>query len=910
MTLLNQLMDRALTILSPQDLGRSLFLFPSKRAALFFTRTLQQSPRCPDPLLMPEQITLSDWTIRQINCQAASWETLLLTLFKSYSALAGTSGLSFEHFYPHAQAILNDLIDIDRGLLTHRQITELAQAAQNSDSRNSSFSAVLDLLPDLHGTFSQSLLQQAQVHDALALRSMLSRKGALESAVEQYAAVFTCGFYPIDSAEIELFFRLNRHPQAHLIWDTDRYFVDQPGQEAGLFFKRPDLFPDHHETFDTDLQDRARSITLIDTQGTIDQAKALEPVFDLLRTAAEPAEEIAILLPQEGLLLPLLSAVPDCFDKINITMGYPLAQSLPVSFLHGIQDLHRQMNDTDDFIPFMPLYRLLRHPEWAPFLSPDIQTELHKARTLQCRSVRRQDARAWAGPLEPFLTPPADPRELFGLILQLLDKMKSTIPAGDEESAPAPRLELLYQIRRQVLTADRIINDPELDISIKTAWLILWECIQQGAIPFSGEPLEGLQIMGMLESRCLDFRNIVILSFNEGVYPRSRPAFSLIPGEIRKQYRIAGQREHDARDAYQFYRLLKRSRNVWLVYDGSGRNETGSEPSRFIRQIEHEFCLHCPGTTLNRASRVHTAPALIHSSLSLPNTMDFQKIWRTMSFSASAINMYLGCPLSFVLRYGLKIHEKPRAADESDPRGIGQIAHECLEQLYLPLLDQSITPELIEAMRPRLDELIKESSQKHYPGLDISRGRPYLESHIQQELLHRLLDAQKSEPPYILESVERHLHGRVELPDGSSFDLKGFVDRIDRLEDGWRIVDYKSGTLPSSELNLKEMPEEFQDNSPFNSKKLAWQLLFYQQLFCQNEPVAPEQVQCALLSLRKPADGFLGFRNADGPAELHTRFRRQLEGFFTRLNDPATLFGQTEDKAVCRNCSYQDICHR
>lgn len=911
MTFLEQLVDRSISELNPQDLGRSLFLFPNKRAILFFYRALQEHRHRPDPLLVPELDTLADWVLRSCGLQAASWETLLLTLYRNYRDLTGSSALPFELFHPHTRAIVDDLIEIDRGRLTPSEIRTLAERAKSSDNQCSPYSALLDLLPDLHRKFNRSLIDQKLAHDALALRQLLEHPEYIEKALPAYPAVYVCGFYPIDQAEIELFEKLSRLPQVRLVWDADRYFIDQPDQEAGLLFKDPRLFPDPTLVSAEEIRSQPRTITLIETQGNIDQAKIMASVLqDLADQADEPAEQTAILLPREALLLPLLSAIPQKFAKINITMGYPLAQSLPVSLLHCLQDLQSQLDDDNASVPFQPLYRLLMHPQWSAFLTPETLDGLQRAQAEQSRTIDRHQAEQMIMPLENLLLPAKKPSALFSQILDLLDSLRESLTVHESSGQPLPKLELLFQLRRQVLAAARIASAPDITISVKTAWLLLWECLEQAAIPFSGEPLQGLQIMGLLESRCLDFSNLIILSCNEGVFPPGRSAFSLIPGEVRKQFKLSGYREQDARAAYHFYRLLKRSRRVWLIYDGSGSGDSGNEASRFIKQIEHELSVNCPLTRLQRRPLVHIPPPAGRPLWSVPNHEGLRRRWQEMPFSASAINTYLNCPLQFFFRYGLNIAEKTRESSAADPRGIGLIAHKCLEELYRPYLGRNIDRAAIENMLTRVSAMVTETSRRQYPGLDTDSGRPYLESYILNELLQRLLSAQSEQSAYRLEGIEKRINGRISLGDGTSFRLTGSIDRIDRLADGWRIVDYKSGAVKAADLNIGAMPESMTEDSPFHSQKIAWQLLFYQHLYCRDCGLKPDQVDCVLLPLRNPDDGFLGFKSSADPTRSFDRFQRLLLEFFSQLNDPEYIFNQTGKPGNCQNCPYRDICHR
>ncbi len=909
MSFLDRIIDTALSTLSPEDLGKSLFLFPSKRAILFFTRSLKENEKRPDPLLMPELMTLSDWIIRCGGYQPASREALLLQLYRCYRESAGATPLSFEQFYPHAQAILVDIVEIDRALLSDERIRQMATMAQSSDNQSSAFYTLLELLPALHASFCRSLLESGQVHDALALRSLLNRPETLLEQLRPYPAVFACGFYPINQAEIELFRRMHRLPQVRFIWDTDRYFIDMPDQEAGLFFTGAGDLIDPGSITENDLLERERRITLIETQGDIDQAKATAAVLSEL--AAEntlQADETALILPDESLLLPLLSAIPADYNKINITMGYPLSQTHLVSLLHRMQELHRHLEESDGSVPFKPLYDLLVHPEWSPFLSHQAREQLQTLLRQQSRSIRPEEAADLLGPMNHILVLPVFPDDLFGMILTVLEELKRRTDIGTHGDRAVPKLELLYQIRRQVLAVGRFAASPDIDLSIGTAWQLLWEFIDQGSIPFSGEPLEGLQIMGMLETRCLDFNNLIILSFNEGTYPRKRIDFSLIPPEIRKLFGLTGQREQDARAAYHFYRLLKRCRHSWLIYNGSGRIEKSNEASRFVKQIEHELVIHNPLSRLQIQPLVHMPPKIYRSEPSIPNHSELRKIWSNMHFSASAVNCFLKCPMMFFYRYGLRLEEKSRAEEEMDSRGIGLIAHACLETLFRPYIGRTVNRTVTTSMQEKLDDVLSEIIRKEYPGLNTDHGRPYLERRIMSTLLEQLLKAQAEEPPFRLEGVEKHFSGQFVLPDGTSFQIQGHIDRIDRLDNGWRIVDYKSGSMLSSDLSIRNMPEEFREDDPFNRKNILWQLLFYHHLFCLDETVSPGEVRCGRISLRNPSEGFMEFK--ESPSELYRRFRKLLEGFFMRLTDPATVFCQTPDENTCRYCPYADICQR
>jgi len=908
MGFLKKVIDLALSTLPHGQLSNSLFLFPSKRAILFFTQALKENTHRPDPLLMPPMATLSDWVIRIGGWQMASDETLLITLFRSYCLLAGDFAQSFEQFFPQSQTILADLLEIDKARLKPDEVRNISTNALSSDTPNSQFSRILKLLPALHEQFSQELLAQKQLHYPLALRTLLERKESIQESIKGYEAVFLCGFYPIDLAETEFFARMGKLPQVFSVWDDDLYFTECKGQEAGLLFKNPQLFPKAYQPEDDSLRSRARTITLIETQGSVAQAKAIGSLLEQLgREDGQTETDTALILPHEQLLLPLLSAVPSQLEHINITMGYPLSQSLIASLFRCIEMLHRQTPASGAAVPFKALHGLLTHPEWLPLLGTTTLEKLYTAQTNRTRTVERSEAESFLGKAAFLLVPPSSAEALCLMLLSFLEQFKDAI--GDE--SPPHKLELLNQIRRQVLALGRLTEAKDLQITVQTAWRIFLDKLEETSLHFSGEPLQGLQVMGMLETRCLNFKNLIFLSFNEGVYPQGKGSFSLIPNELKQQYQMAGHKEHEALQAYYFYRLLKRCERVWLLYDGSGRGERGAEASRFIRQIEHELVRNSPGTQLIRQPIIQPPPPLHEAQpLSVVNNEQLRLRWQEMKFSASAINAHNSCPLKFFYRYGLKIKEPSQYSDVIDPLGIGLITHHCLQELYKPFVGKIIDAAAIHSMRDRVKSKVSESSHFYYPGLDISRGRPYLESQVLIELLHQILSAQSDEAPYHLNAIEKEFQGRFRLKGGSEFLITGIFDRIDQTDSTWRIVDYKSGQVDSSDVKTDKMPTRFDIDDPFNHKNIAWQLLIYQWLFCKQTRLAANEVDCAVLSLRSPQSGFMYLSPTESSEAVLSDFSILLEDFFTTLNDPAYIFKQTEKPESCSFCPYKEICHR
>lgn len=905
---MEKIIKLALDRIPADQLSDALFLFPSKRAVVFFNQALKNTVNRPDPFLLPAAETLSSWIIRIGGWHGATADTLLITLYHCYQQLESQHTLTFEQFYPLSRTILADLMELDKACLTDDEIRNIARNTLSSTRSDSQFNRILSMLPSLHEQFNQALLGKRTVHYPLALNTLIRSKEQIQKALERYSGIFLGGFYPIDQGEIKLFSMLMNEANVFTVWDNDRYFIENAGLEAALLFKNPVLFPQGPQAMDDDLRHRSRAITLIETQGSIAQAKAVGSILEEINTHEKSSEiESALILPHEPMLLPLLSAIPKELDQINITMGYPLSISLMVSLFSNLEQLQNQLHPSVESVDFKALHKLLTHPEWSPLIDEDRKQKLNLALSKRVRTLSRNDAMTMMGDLSSLLTPPDSAQSLCGQLLLLLEKLKDSIL---HEESPH-KLELLNQIRRQVLSLERMSQNDQLNLTVRTAWQILHERLEESSLPFSGEPLLGVQIMGMLETRCLDFKNLIFLSFNEGIYPRGKSDFSLIPADLKRQYKMASYREYDALLAYNFYRLLKRSQRVWLMYDGSGRGDQGAEASRFIRQIEHELLRYSPGSRLQRQSIIQSPPPISPcADITVKNNERLRQRWLKLEFSATAINTHNSCPLRFFYRYGLKMKEPARQSDAMDPLGIGQITHTCLEQLFSPFIGQTIDQKIMESMQSRVHTLVTQTSREYFPGLDVQRGRPYLESTILTELLTQVLTAQTSAKPYVLIGVENQFLGKIRLDDGTSYQIIGKFDRIDLTEEGWRIVDYKSGRMESGSLKLDDMPERYQIDSPFNKKNMAWQLLLYQWLFCQAKHISPSEVSCAVLPLRSPDEGFCHLQTTMEARELQSLFSTVLQGFFRRLSDPNTLFRQTDNTETCAFCPYRGVCHR
>ena len=485
-------------------------------------------------------------------------------------------------------------------------------------------------------------------------------------------------------------------------------------------------------------------------------------------------------------------------------------------------------------------------------------------------------------------------------------------------------LEYLFHFSRVFNKLKMLMEEHSVITDIKTLREIFNQVVQSVTIPFYGEPLKGLQVMGMLETRALDFENIIMLSVNEGFIPSAKSANSFIPFEIKMNYHLPTHLDRNAVFAYHFYRILQRAKNIFLLYNTEPGDLSGGDRSRYISQMLYELPGYNPKIRIKE--EILSVPALrerIDDVIAIDKSSDILTRLNQLAktgFSASALNVYRNCKLQFYFNYIAQLEDTEEVEETIEASTLGNVVHDVLKILYKPLIGKELVPEDIKGMKPQVDKLIRESFKRNYKNGDIDFGKNLLIVRVAGLFIAGFLEKEikfitkntTSGNHLKIKSLEQRFETYLYLPEENTnhrVKIKGFFDRVDELGTAIRIIDYKTGNVLASELKLKEW-ELLTDDSKLGK---CFQLLLYSYIYSKATVIKAERLIPGIISFRNLSTGFmeLGLPERDGISESTLQqFEDVLIKILLEIYDPDIPFTQVENNDNCIYCSFKSICGR
>jgi ATP-dependent helicase/nuclease subunit B len=778
--------------------------------------------------------------------------------------------------------------------------------------------------------------------------------------------VVFAGFNQLSKSEESIFAQLQQQGLAEIYWDTDRFYIygdERPTadgspappcqHEAGHYFRRylqqrllrPGQTP--LTQLGRCLGHQPKHIRLIGCSNKVAQAKL---AGDLLATelrqmlAQGTLDEFrrtlnhtAVLLPDESLLLPMLHSLPVLAketdgidfalkDYINVTMGLSMDKTPLFNLiddLFAMQDNFREGEQRETLVYHKDVVKLLRHPyiQYSAYYQAhfdQIQEQLKKINDDNQVYVPLADL--WQKGEEIALLAQQAPDQAEGpggnfyqvlfrawggsteQALQNLYDLTATLHGlfdGENNILESEYLLTLYGLLRRI---DAVLGQYKTHLSVRTFRFFLYETIRGAVVPFTGEPLSPVQLMGMLESRALDFRHVIVLSCNEGVLPKGKLNNSVVPFELRLRYGMPTHTENDATFAYTFYRLLHRAERVTLIYTTATSSTMGtSEKSRFLTQIEAELAGHGP-TQLTKQQMVLALPESNRALLEVEKTAPILARIREFlqhKLTPSAINQYVRDPLDFFKRYILQLDEPTELEEEMMLRTFGTVIHEFLEKILHKYEGKNLTADLLTnlvAKDAENHELLERIILAHKPGLVTDRGKNFILKQVAAHLLTTFLTKEAGRAPFFLVQQETKMQATLHVPAPSgepvAVRLEGVADRIDFADDKLRIVDYKTGSFQSQDLKAKTFAELLTD--PAKGKVV--QLVIYKYLLIKelqegkldgNLPgnLWPEHL---LADVQNIESGFYFFRKLQSAGLVGYKLEEEAQG------DPGKFMAQVE----------------
>ncbi len=899
------------------NVHRLQVLFPTRRAGLHFRHHLQRLANA--PFWPPRIQAMGDWIVDLSGLAVPDPLELIFELYDVYSGLAQRFPKRFEEFYAWGKMLLADFDEIDKQLLDEETLFRALREFKEIEKLNieeksdiyRKYTSFWGELEAIYQKFGAALRSKNQAYEGLAYRLAAERVTAGQ-ALDSERVLF-CGFNAFNAAEEKIVAELLRRGQAALFWDMDEYFVNDANQEAGHFFRnqRQRLAGSGTNWIGSGLSEK-KEIHITGVSSTAGLAKALGLELRRLLPDAPAPEEVVVVLPDETLLFPVLNSLPAEAAQVNITLGYPLDHTPLFTLLNALieMQLHAGESEGHTVFYYRDLVRVLCHPYVRPLAPQAAADLLHRVR----------DEGRMTVPAAAISQPPLDflfqrwrtSAEAIPFLQELFDRLRSL------EESPTPLfaldLEYLYHFYRLLTRLKNLTKRRNLNMELRLFWQLFNDIARHERIPFSGEPLQGLQVMGMLETQALDFDQVCILSLNEGVLPAGKSDLSFIPPDVRTAVGLPTFRERDAISAYHFWRLLQRARRVRLFYvsQRQGLGIKKNEKSRFIEQLLIEYKEKNPAASVEQQILDFAFTRQQPRPIRIPKEETTLASLAERGISASALLTFRTCPLRFYLNYVEDIREEEEPADSPDQRRLGTILHEALRRLYAPLLGKTVGGNDWPLLRQRLDGCLRQAYGQEFPGAVLETGRNRIVWEVLQRLLKSFLNKEQAGESFQLELLEGGIESvPFEFVAGSRtyrVGLRGFIDRLDRQAGGRRIIDYKSGRVHPLQIEaLADLA-----GAEVIERREVFQLLFYWYLLQRSRPdLGP--CRLAVYPFKRLGET-LRFVSVAGRewfgAELIGAYEETLRSLLSEIFSLGIPFQQTEDPERCRTCPYIDICMR
>ena len=939
------------------EVSRLAFVFPNRRTGLFFQKYLSEVADI--PLFSPTILTINDLFIQLSGKQSADRISMLFTLYDIYIRQSGSTE-TFDEFLYWGEMLLNDFDDIDKYMANARMlfsnVTDLREIENDFDflsdeqiaairsfwssfyprgdtPNQQQFLAVWQVLYDLYEEFRATLGAEGKGYEGMIFREVVESMERGESPDLPYEQIVFVGLNALSVSEERFLAQLQKRKIADFYWDYVSDKVTDPDNKASYFVSR------NRKSFPSSMklppEEKVKTeIEVIGIPSGIGQAKHVYTLLsDWCKEAEMSSEEAlrtAVILPDEHLLIPVLNAIPEQIRRINVTMGYPLAGTPVASLIEYILALQKNVRyiDRNPLFYFRDVLPVLNH-RYILSTSPEIISSLVKEIT-ENNKIYISHTELGKTPLLEILFTPVTGVEAFSdyliKVLEELNKVMSALSDEEEEDAPQRtndlEQEFIFHYFTTVNRMKEVMKDARIEMKIDTFFRLLKRVTDTITIPFHGEPLSGLQIMGVLETRALDFDRLIILSMNEGIFPQRKAANSFIPYNLRRGFGLPTYEHQDSVWAYHFYRLIERASHVSLLYDTRSNGLQTGEVSRFVHQLHYHYEVPMRDKlVVYNVSSSKTPPLAVPKREDIMRRLDAYRKGGSKAISASAINTYLDCPLKFYFSVVEGIREEEEVSETIESDVFGSILHKVMEELYKPFQGKMVTVDLLKAIRKDtalLTGAIARAFASEFFKTEVVRsltGQNYLIGEMIRKYVEKILERDGKLTPFLYIESERKINGLISLSDHSEIRLKGFIDRVDEVRDAIRIIDYKSGSGTTTFSSIESLfNKEEKDRA-----KAVMQVFMYCWMYAHFTENKGKTIQPGIYYVRSlfsdPFDPSVYHRIERGKSEkvedfsgYAQAFEEGLRGCLDEIFNPEIPFTQTPTGKACSYCPFKGIC--
>jgi CRISPR/Cas system-associated exonuclease Cas4 (RecB family) len=943
-----------------EELTDCCLVFPNQRAGLFLKKYL--SELVPKPIWSPQILTISDLMSELSDLSEADDLFMLFELYDVYCSEKKTKE-SFDSFYFWGEILLSDFDDIDKYLVNAADLFRNVAALKSIEEEFSYLSEDQvriiqrfwqSFTPEIPGQHKEEFLNTweilhriyAGLKDRLAAKK-LGYEGMVYRRVTElidndnlpslsFTRIFFIGFNALNECEKKLFRHFQKQGKAFFFWDYDDYYVQNRNHEAGRFIRKNIMefgMVDCNISHNNLLNDK--DIQIISVPSEVGQARILPHVLSGFN---DTSPETAIIPANENLLLPVMHSLPESISEYNITMGYPVQETQLYSLISHVirlQENTRQNEESTWKFYSQDVLAILSHPS----VNHGYETEFRKlAEVITNQNLIFVNESLLQGHpvLNSLFIHVKDQGEMLTYLLNILEEIarrsagQDPMSQGQDGQMKALENEILFQLFIRIKRLDEILRGRKVEFQTSTLYRLVRKILMNTHIPFSGEPLTGLQVMGVLETRVLDFRNIVLLSMNEGIFPKTPVRNSFIPHNLRYGFNLPTLEHHDAIYSYYFYRLIQRAEKVVLIYNSKSEGLSGGEKSRFLHQLIFSklFSVREKVIAYNIQPNPERPVSVMKDGRVMERLREFTDGAPGGKYlSPTALNMYLDCSLKFYFNFIAGLEEPEELKEEIDTLLFGNLLHTAVKSLYEQFGSEMISKEMLNGLllnSERIDFSVKSAFKEVYkfsgdPGKMKIEGKNVIIRGILEKYLTAIIERDISYTPFRIAGMEKKI--KIILPvntETGRFEvvIGGKIDRIDYTANEIRILDYKTGRITPKVNNISDLFDRNQENR----NSAVFQVLLYARLIQSSMQELTASIVPGLYPIMDISQDNFDYHIYTGPPHkkeilgdyriINDEFSDKLTEVVGEIFNPAAPFYPTEITDRCQYCPYRNICHR
>ncbi len=889
------------------NLSDCTFILPNKRAGLFLKEAISASIE--KSIFSPDILPIDDFITSLSGLSKISNTELLFEFYSIYKLNTPKQEQNdFDDFIKWARILLNDFDDIDRELANSDAVFNYLQAINDIDhwsleeDKTSIVKNYISFFKDIkiyYRELSNHLLNKSKGYQGLIYKEAINN---LESYIANSNRFHVfLGFNALYKSESIIIQELLQSEKAKIYWDIDEAPLHSEYNSSGYYINQYIATWPYYNTNKADIitnnYSTKKNISVIGTAKNIGQAKYIGEIIGKIENKnPNDLNNTAIVLGDEKLLTPLLNSMPNKIKDLNITMGLPIKLSSTASLFDNLLKLHSENKKS---FYYKNVISILSHELIAPLLSTtkgDICKIIHTNNIVYPNlSTLKKINGSNKEILELLFSAWNNSNQAIENCISVIYRIKDFYDNnGDKQKIT---FEYLYHFNKLFNKLKLLQSNYKHINSIKTLHNLYREIIKNEKLPFSGEPLKGLQVMGILESRVLDFETIIISSLNEGVLPMGNKGSTFIPFDVRIQHNLPIYKDKDAIYSYHFYRLLQRAKNIYLLYNTEPEVINGGEISRFIRQLEIEK-IH----EIDHKILVPNTPIIKKELIEVnKNSNILKKIneIKAKGFTASMLLNYIRNPIDFYYHSILGIPDENQMEETIAYNTLGSVIHNTLEDLYKPLENMELNKKFIKEMQGKTDSIVNKYFQEKFSIGNLNKGKNLIivetaKKYIKNFLKKELNDINEGAVIKIL-AVEKKFETSVNLSSKlKNIKIRGKIDRIDSVNGVTRVIDYKTGAqIKQGDLNIKEYNMITEDKKYSN----IFQLLFYC-IALENNKKYNLPLESGIISFRNLSGGALKTKFLDKSTLVTTEnledYKKGLENLIKEILDINTSFKEKE----------------